>query len=146
MANVVLSTPMELRSLTIDDVDVVLAAEHLFDAAPTREWTRRFLERGGHHLVFAEEDGRALGFVSGMEISHPDKGTEMLLYELGVDEGARRRGVGRALCEALAEEARAIGCHGMWVPMSSTNTAAAATYRAAGALPAQEATIAVWEF
>ena len=70
---------MELRLLTIDDVDVVLAAGHLFDAAPTREWTRRFLERDGHHLVLAEEDGRALGFVSGMEISHPDKGTEMLL-------------------------------------------------------------------
>ena len=137
---------MELRLLTIDDVDVVLAAGYLFDAAPTREWTQRFLERDGHHLVLAEEDGRALGFVSGMEISHPDKGTEMLLYELGVDGGARRRGVGRALCEALAEQARSVGCYGMWVPMSSTNEAAAATYLAAGAVPAQEATIAVWEF
>lgn len=79
---------MEFRPLTIDDVDAVLAAGHLFDAPPTREWTRRFLERDGHHLVLAEEDGRALGFVSGMEITHPDKGTEMLLYELGVDGGA----------------------------------------------------------
>ena len=137
---------MELRPLTIDDVDAVLAAGHLFDAPPTREWTRRFLERDGHHLVLAEEDGRALGFVSGMEITHPDKGTEMLLYELGVDGAARRRGVGRTLCEALAERARAVGCYGMWVPMSTTNEAAAATYRAAGAQPAQEATIAVWEF
>lgn len=129
-----------------DDVDAILAAGHLFDAEPTAEWAALFLERGGHHLVLAEEAGRPLGFVTGIEITHPDKGTEMLLYELGVDEGARRRGVGTALCRALADRARAVGCYGMWVPMSPDNSAAAATYEASGAQPAQAATIAIWEF
>ena len=30
---------------------------------------------------------------------HPDKGTEMLLYELGVDESYRRRGIGRVVAQ-----------------------------------------------
>jgi ribosomal protein S18 acetylase RimI-like enzyme len=44
--------------------------------------------------------GRALGFVSGIETTHPDKGTEMFLYELSVEEEARRRGVGTKLVQA----------------------------------------------
>ena len=40
-----------------------------------------------------------MGFVSGVEVTHPDKGTEMFLYELAVDEPFRRRGIGRALVE-----------------------------------------------
>lgn len=137
---------VELRPLNLDDVEAVLAAEHLFVANPTREWATLFLERGGHHLIFAEEEGRAVGFVSGMEISHPDKGTEMLLYELSVAEDFRHQGVGEGLCRALAEQAKAEGCYGMWVPMSAANEAASATYTAAGASPAQAATIAIWEF
>ena len=44
--------------------------------------------------------------VTGVETTHPDKGTEMFLYELAVDEAARDRGVGRALVAALADLAR----------------------------------------
>ena len=43
--------------------------------------------------------------MSGVETMHPDKGTEMFLYELDVAEGPRQ-GVGRALVAALADLAR----------------------------------------
>ena len=46
---------------------------------------------------------RPVGMISGVETTHPDKGTEMFLYELGVDEDARRRGVATALVNALAD-------------------------------------------
>ncbi|MEZ5380614.1 MAG: GNAT family N-acetyltransferase [Microthrixaceae bacterium] len=137
---------MQIRALNLDDVDAVLAAAELFDHAPTREWVTLFLRRQGHHLFFAEQDGREVGFISGVETIHPDKGTEMLLYELSVAEDARRQGVGTALCRELAEQAKADGCYGMWVPMSVDNDAAAATYEAAGAQPAEPATISLWEF
>ena len=47
-----------------------------------------------------QDDDRAVGFVSGVETTHPDKGTEMFLYELGVDDSARRQGVGRGIALA----------------------------------------------
>ena len=79
--------------------------------------TRRLASspRHGHHLLIAYEDEQAVGFVSGVEVTHPDKGTEMFLYELAVDEPFRRRGIGRALVERLAALAREAGCYGMWV-------------------------------
>ena len=73
-----------------------------------------------------------MGFVSGVELTHPDKGTEMFLYELGVDEPARGRGVGRTLVEALAAVAREAGCYDMWVLADADNAAAQRDVRAGG--------------
>ncbi len=115
------------------DADSVLAAAELFDHPPTKEWTRRFLASEGHHLLLARgDDGRAIGFVSGVETTHPDKGTEMFLYELAVHPDHRNRGVGRALVRALADLARERGCYGMWVLTDEDNAAALAAYGAAG--------------
>ncbi|GGR96766.1 N-acetyltransferase [Streptomyces nojiriensis] len=116
------STPAELA-----------AAESLFDGPARKEWSERFLAAPGHLMLIAYVDGVPAGMVSGIEMSHPDKGTEMCLYELSVDEGYRRRGIGRDLTLALAEEAKARGCYGMWVGVDTGNEAALATYDAAGA-------------
>ena len=70
--------------------------------------------------------------MSGVETTHPDKGTEMFLYELGVDDAFRGRGIATALVEALAAHARGLGCHGMWVLTEEDNAVARRTYRAAG--------------
>ena len=66
--------------------------------------------------------------MSGVETTHPDKGTEMFLYELAVASEHRRRGIGPALVEALAALARERGCYGMWVGTEPGNAAALATY------------------
>ncbi|MGW7098978.1 N-acetyltransferase family protein [Streptomyces sp. NPDC054838] len=109
------------------------AAEGLFDGPVRAEWATRFLDAPGHLMLIAYVDGVPAGMVSGVEMSHPDKGTEMCLYELAVDEGYRRRGIGRQLALALADEARARGCYGMWVGVDTDNEAALATYASAGA-------------
>src|SRR3954470_1827676 len=119
--------------------DAVLAAAELFDAPPIPAATERFLAQPGHHLLFAyDDDGRPVGMISGVEMIHPDKGTEMFIYELGVAPAARLRGVGSGLVGALGEIARANGCYGMWVGTETGNEAALATYRRAGA--SEEAT------
>ena len=138
---------MEIRRLTADDVDVVLAAAHLFDEDPTPEHTEKFFALGTHHLLVAFDDnGRAVGFVSGAELTHPDKGTEMFLNELGVDEPYRRRGIGRALTQALADVARQRGCHSMWVGTETDNVAARRTYESAGLGEPDPFVIYDWEF
>jgi ribosomal protein S18 acetylase RimI-like enzyme len=124
----------------------VLAAGRLFDDAPGLDATRRFLGESNHHLLIAyDADGTPLGFVSGVETTHPDKGTEMFLYELGVDEPVRRRGVGRALVAALARLAGERGCYGMWTGTESSNDAALATYRSAGGQSSEGTLILEWE-
>jgi ribosomal protein S18 acetylase RimI-like enzyme len=104
---------MNIRRLGVGEDTAVVAAGHLFDHRVDAEATARFLANPNHHLLVAYDDvGRPVGFVSGVETTHPDKGTEMFLYELGVDEPARRQGIGRALVEALAALARERGCTG----------------------------------
>ncbi|WP_263170206.1 GNAT family N-acetyltransferase [Streptomyces sp. SCSIO ZS0520] len=130
---------MEIRRATT--VFQILSASRLFDARADPDWARRFHDNPGHHLFLAYDNGaenRAsksdpVGFVSGVETIHPDKGTEMLLYELSVDEPHRRRGIGTALVRALADYARTHGCYGMWVGVDPDNAPALATYAKAGA-------------
>src|SRR3954463_7189186 len=124
---------VEIRALGPGQDPAVVAAEHLFDGPSEPEATARFLGDRGHHLLIAYDDAEApVGFVSGVEVTHPDKGTEMFLYELAVDEGHRRQGTGRALVEALGRLARERGCRAMFVFADDDNVAALATYRSAG--------------
>jgi len=136
---------MDIRPVGPGQVGHVLAASSLFDGAATRAWTALFLERGGHHLLLAWLDDVPVGFVSGVETTHPDKGTEMFLYELAVDEGHRRKGIGRALVEAIAAVAVERGCYGMWVGTEPDNQAAIATYRSAGAPEPEPFVTLTWD-
>jgi ribosomal protein S18 acetylase RimI-like enzyme len=123
-----------MRIERVADAAAVQAGAELFDGPPLPGPTARFLDSPTHHLLFAYDgDERVVGMVSGVETTHPDKGTEMFLYELGVVPGARRQGVATALVQALERLARERGCYGMWVGVDHDNAAALATYRRAGA-------------
>ena len=134
---------LELQWMTSGDVDTIEAASYLFDDDVDRDWTEKFLRQPNHHLCIAYIDDEAVGFVSGVEITHPDKGTEMLMYELGVDDQYRRRGIGRSLVVALRDLARTRGCSGVWVAVDDDNEPAIAMYRSLG--PDEEArTVIPW--
>src|ERR1700728_168247 len=119
---------MEIRTLGPGDESRVMAASHLFDTPAVNGPTRRFLADDRHHLLVAYVDDHPAGFVSGVELTHPDKGTEMFLYELGVEERFRGRGIGGALVERIRDLAWERGCYGMWVLTGGQNKAALATY------------------
>ena len=138
---------VEIRRLGVDDLELVFAAQHLFDGPTQERAARRFLDSSDHHLLLALDGQLPVGFVSGVELTHPDKGTEMFLYELGVDEPLRRQGIGRRLVNALADLAAARGCYGMWVGVDDPdNTAALATYRGAGAEESSDVILFNWTF
>jgi ribosomal protein S18 acetylase RimI-like enzyme len=124
----------------------VISAAHLFDQAVDEADTMRFLNEPGHHLLLAYQDGLPVGMVTGVEMTHPDKGTEMLVYELGVSEGLRGRGIGRALVLALADVARERGCYGMWTLTDPGNSAAISAYRAAGGTADGVEVTLTWSF
>jgi [ribosomal protein S18]-alanine N-acetyltransferase len=64
------------RAVTVADV---AAASPLLDGPARDDATRRFLAATGHHLLVACVGADPAGMVSGVERTHPDKGTEMFL-------------------------------------------------------------------
>ena len=137
-----------MRVARVVDQHEVKAAEGLFDRPLDEAATATFLGNAGHHLLLAYTDSSStpVGFVSGVEMTHPDKGTEMFLYELGVASPSRKQGVATALVRALADLADARGCYGMWVAVDADNDAALSTYRSAGADDGSPSTVQSWKF
>jgi ribosomal protein S18 acetylase RimI-like enzyme len=137
---------VEIVRMGAGDDERVSAAAHLFDDAPQPAAVTRFLADPTHHLLIAYSSEVPAGFVSGVEVTHPDKGTEMFLYELAVDTAHRHHGIGTALVRALADLARKQGCYGMWVLVDDENAAAAATYRKADGDVESQPLMFSWRF
>ncbi|HEY5166093.1 MAG TPA: GNAT family N-acetyltransferase [Acidimicrobiia bacterium] len=79
-------------------------------------------------------------------MTHPDKGTEMFLYELSVAESFRGRGTAAAPVTALRDLARQRGCYDMWVLTDADNAAALATYQSTGANVSTSHGMLSWDF
>lgn len=138
---------MDIRISEVRDPQSVQQAASLFDEPPEPAATERFLDSPTHHLLIAYGPKRQpLGMITGVEMTHPDKGTEMFLYELGVEPGAQGRGIGTQLVRALADLARKRGCYGMWVGTEPTNTATLRTYRASDASEEEPSVMLSWVF
>jgi ribosomal protein S18 acetylase RimI-like enzyme len=137
---------LDVKPMGPGDEERVVAAGHLFDGLPKADAVTKFLADPNHHLLIAYSHGVPVGFVSGVEVTHPDKGTELFLYELAVDEGHRHHGIGTALVNGLSDLAREQGCYGMWVLADDDNAAAAATYRKAGGDVESQPLMFTWTF
>lgn len=67
-----LSPPPDIRPAR--SVAELLTAGPLFDAPVHPSRALDLLEREGHHLFLAYATGEPVGFISGRETTHPDKG------------------------------------------------------------------------
>jgi ribosomal protein S18 acetylase RimI-like enzyme len=119
------------RAVLGDEVEVA-RFEDAFDNRVLPDETRRFLEDERHHLLLGYVDDRPAGFLSAVEVFHPDKRGELFLNEVAVIEGARRRGVARALVDQLKQIGHERGCASMWVLTDEDNAAAMQLYRSTG--------------
>ncbi len=130
----------------VSDVAAIKEAEALFDRPIKEDVAERFLSSDGHHLLLAYEGVKPVGMVTGVEMTHPDKGTEMFLYELGVDPDHRGQGIGTQLVQELVGIARQRGCYGMWTITEQDNKSAQATYERAGGKHEDDETMYGWDF
>jgi ribosomal protein S18 acetylase RimI-like enzyme len=119
------------RALRGDEGEVARFVE-AFDDAVLADETTRFLNDDRHVLLLGYVGDRPAGFVSAVEVFHPDKRSELFLNEIGVMERDRRRGVARALIDELRRVGRDLGCANMWVLTEETNTAAMNLYASTG--------------
>ncbi len=121
----------------VSAVDDGFAAEldPLFDEGMTwdAEEGRRFLANPDDLLLVARWNGVVCGFLSAHRLQRFDRRrAEVLLYEVGVEEAFRRRGVGRALVEAAKRWATEVGADELWVLTEEDNAPARALYAATG--------------
>ncbi|NVI28713.1 GNAT family N-acetyltransferase [Streptomyces sp. CAI-17] len=89
------SPPPDIRPAR--SVAELLTAGPLFDAPVHPSHALDLLEREGHHLFLAYATGEPVGFISGRETTHPDKGPETLLHGRGVAPACRSSGEGGAV-------------------------------------------------
>lgn len=121
---------IEVRLLQAgDDAVFQRVAEGVFDEEVAADLAAAFLRDERHHIAAAIDDGVLVGFASGVDYIHPDKGAELWVNEVGVAPSHQRRGLGRAVLTALLQHGRSIGCAAAWVLTESGNEAANALYR-----------------
>ena len=108
-------------------------AEDVFDDPIVESSEREFLAHPRHRLVVALENEVVIGFVSAAVYVHPDKpAPELWINEIGVAPTHQRQGIGKALMQAILEEAKRSGCTEAWVLTDRTNLPAMRMYKSAG--------------
>jgi ribosomal-protein-alanine N-acetyltransferase len=139
------TVPVKLEPLRETDLgEILLIEEDLFGP---EKWTsgmfRSELNHGHHYLVARDDDGTVVGYaglaVGGGGASQRDAGGELQsppdeawVNNIAVRRDAQRRGVGRALLEALLAEATRRGVRRILLEVAVDNEPALALYAGYG--------------
>jgi aminoglycoside 6'-N-acetyltransferase I len=108
-------------------------AEDVFDDPIVESSAQEFLNDPRHRLVVALDGDLVVGFVSAVIYVHPDKpAPELWINEIGVASSHQRQGIGKALMQAILEEAKRSGCTEAWVLTDRANLPAMAMYKSSG--------------
>jgi ribosomal protein S18 acetylase RimI-like enzyme len=107
----------------------------LFDEGA--EWDsqqgEKFLKDSNNALFVAFLENQVVGFLTANRLQRFDKrGAEVLLYEIGVREDARQKGIGKALINEVKLWAKEVGADEVWVLTNRSNAAAVALYQSMG--------------
>ncbi|MER7248781.1 GNAT family N-acetyltransferase [Kribbella sp. NPDC000426] len=86
----------------------------------------------GRFVLVADDNGTLAGFAAGEERAHWSGDPELYVGELAVDPQYERRGVGRALIDAVSDHARQLGLKAITLDTGAANANARAFYRRLG--------------
>jgi len=130
---------ISLRLLEPGDAHLLdSVASDVFDDPIVDTSAKEFLNDDRHRLAVALDQNVVVGFISAVIYLHPDKpAPAMWINEMGVTPTHQRQGIGKALLQAMLNEARRSGCREAWVLTERGNTAAMAMYRSASGEEAQ---------
>lgn len=96
---------------------------------------KKFLENKDNLLLVAYWEKEIAGFLTGYRLQRFDKKkAEVLIYEVGVNENFRRKGIGKALIQALKKWTKEVGSDEIWVPTNKSNIEAVALYQSVGGI------------
>jgi GNAT superfamily N-acetyltransferase len=131
------ASKQQIRIELIRKVDTAFINQlnRLLDAG--MEWDShegmKFLNDPNNALFVAFLEDQAVGFLTANRLQRFDKrGAEVLLYEVGVQEDSRQKGIGKALIGAVKLWAKETGADVVWVLTNKSNTAAVALYQSVG--------------
>ncbi len=122
--------PVTITPMGMADIDELLPIEE--DLFGPERWTAGMFQSeliaGHHYLVARDADGTVLGY-GGIAVYPPE---EAWINNLAVRRSAQRRGIGRALLEALLAEAARRGVAKVLLEVADDNEAAQKLYEAYG--------------
>lgn len=92
-----------------------------------------FLQDKNNALFIAFLKDQMVGLVTAHRLQRIDKRkAEVLLYEVGVAEYYRQKGIGKTLVLAVIDWAKTVGADEVWVQTNRANVAAVALYKSCG--------------
>jgi GNAT superfamily N-acetyltransferase len=110
----------------VGELAIYEKAEREFTAS-LQDYYRDF-EKGVFHILVAEESEQVIGMALYYLAYSTWKGKMLYLEDFVVQEAQRRRGVGQMLFDALAEEAKQMGCRLLKWQVLDWNSPAIAFY------------------
>ena len=132
---------LEIKKLDSEDVDLAKLLFLFFQvddgvenptSAPDK-YVEELLLRSDFHVVVALENGMLVGGLTAYELKkYKIEDTEMFLYEIGVEENHRRKGIGKGLIEFLKNICLKKEISEIFVATEMDNEPAKTLYKATG--------------
>ena len=123
---------MRIVLLKPGDEELLQQAERAFNAPPSPSRCAMLLSDPTFIMVVAlTDDGEVMGRIYGHALNRYDA-TDLLLYEVDVDEAHQRRGAARAMLAHLHDICSRRGYGEMWVLTDPDNEEGNGLYRSAG--------------
>jgi [ribosomal protein S18]-alanine N-acetyltransferase len=129
-----------VRRAAIEDLDDLVALEHLSFAPDRRRISRRqwsYLVRRGSGVTFVALEGPSgygpnSNLVAALVATHREGGSTLRVYSLAVHPDARRRGLARLLLSEVEAYGRERGFQRVYLEVAVDNAPAIALYCSAG--------------
>ena len=140
-----------IRKVKLSDAAAIqrLNAESLgydFDREETEAQLKRLLETDQHLILVAEEDGQVIGYAHAASYDCLYFPSLLNLLALAVAQDFQEQGHGRALMQALREEAKAAGYTGIRINSGISRSTAHEFYRSLGCSEKSDQKRFYWEF